>query len=65
MKDLYIKVHEKIKMALGLCNSKGCHKKATANIYFKQIDVKRNLCNKHLLEIQKMDFINSTFEELE
>lgn len=59
VKDLFIEIKAKFKKILGLCNSKHCYKKATADIYLPAIDTKRCLCNKHLLEFQKMDLIRA------
>lgn len=63
MKDLYIRLNANIKMFLGICNSKKCYRKAVADIYIPQIDTKRCLCKKHLLEFQKMNFIHSIKEK--
>lgn len=59
MKDLFIEINAKLKKILGLCNSKHCYKRAIADIYIPAIDTKRCLCDKHLLEFQKMDLISS------
>ncbi|MBC2456147.1 hypothetical protein [Clostridium beijerinckii] len=45
----------KIKNKVGLCCSKGCFHRATVNVTFPQINVTRGLCDKHLLELQKME----------
>ena len=55
MKDLFIEINAKLKKILGLCNSKHCYKRAIADSYRAAIDSKRCLCDKHLLEGQKMD----------
>ena len=54
MKDLFIEINAKLKKILGLCNSKRCYKKATADIYIPVIDTKRCLCDKHLLEFHRI-----------
>lgn len=55
MKDIFIRLNAAVKMKLGICCSKGCHRKATADIYISAIKTKRCLCNKHLLDFQKMN----------
>lgn len=59
MKDLFIEINAKLKNILGLCNSKHCYKRATADIYMPVIDTKRCLCDKHLSEFQNIGLISS------
>lgn len=42
-----------IKNKLGICCCTGCFHKSVAHIELPQVNVKRELCDKHLKELQK------------
>lgn len=68
MSDRLIRLNAYIKTKLGLCCRTGCFHKSTVDVSFPQINVKRGLCDKHLLEFQKMElkgFIESEVEQYE
>ena len=48
MKDILTQTKAFIKRKLGLCNSKGCYKKAIVEIKISCINTKRCLCKEHL-----------------
>lgn len=48
MKGIILEARTFIKRNLGLCNTKGCYKKAIGEIRIDCINVKRCLCKKHL-----------------
>lgn len=66
MKDKLNAAVGNIKTKLGLCCRTGCFHRSTVDVSFPQINVKRGLCDKHLLEFQKMElkgFIESEVEQ--
>ena len=55
VKDRLIEASGNIKTKLGICCHKRCFHRAVADIVFPQINLKRCLCEKHLIEFQKME----------
>lgn len=58
MKGIFVRMSATFWKLIGICNSKGCYKRATTNVIISNIKVKRCLCDKHLLELQKQDLFN-------
>lgn len=66
MKDKLNAAVGNIKTKLGLCCCTRCFHRAIVDVEFPRINVKRSLCNKHLLEFHKMElkgFIESEVEQ--
>jgi len=58
MKSIVIKIVATFWKCLGICNTRGCYNKATTDVFIPMVKVKRCLCDKHLLELQKQDLFN-------
>ena len=54
MEKMIIEASVFIKNRLGLCNSKGCYRKAVEEIEIECINVKRCLCKKHLEQYKEL-----------
>ena len=65
MKDKLVGVIGEVKTKLGICSHKRCFHGAIADIVFPKINITRSLCEKHLLEFQKMELKGYIQEECE
>lgn len=54
MEKMLIEAGIFIKGKLGLCNSKGCYRKAVEDIEIECINIKRCLCKKHLEQYKEL-----------
>lgn len=54
MEKMLIEASVFIKNRLGLCNSKGCYRKAVEEIDIECINIKRCLCKKHLEQYKEL-----------
>ncbi len=53
MRNQWIRFIAFIKMLLGICCSNKCHEKATVTIEIPIVKIRRCLCTKHYIELEK------------